>query len=141
MQSHLGVVNRHSPFPTAKDKIKFHATVTLLRPLHMLVTEPIVGFLSLYVGFNFSVLFSFFAAFPYVFSTVHHFDTEESGLVFLAIGVGCLLAVPTALLSDKYSYQPRVRLAQQDGGKGIVAPEHRLYAAMMGSFEIGRAHV
>jgi hypothetical protein len=29
----------------------------------MLLTEPIVGFLSFYVAFNFAVLYSFFAAF------------------------------------------------------------------------------
>ena len=130
----LGLPPPPSPFPTAKAKMKFLATITLLRPLHMLATEPIVGFLSFYVAFNFSVLFGFFAAFPYVFRSVYHFDTEQSGLVFLAIGVGCLLAVPTVLLCDRCLYQPRVRLAQKDGGNGVVAPEYRLYPAMMGSF-------
>jgi hypothetical protein len=100
----------------------------------MLITEPIVGFLSFYVAFNFSVLFGFFAAFPYVFRTVYHFNTEQSGLVFLAIGVGCLLAVPTVLLCDRYLYQPHVRLSHAEGRKGVVPPEYRLYPAMMGSF-------
>lgn len=123
-----------SPFPTALAKIKLMLTVTLLRPLHMLATEPIVAFLSIYVAFNFSVLFAFFAAFPYVFRSVYHFSTETSGLVFLSLGVGCLLAVPTVLLCDRYLYQPRVRISKQQGGNGVVAPEYRLYPAMVGSF-------
>jgi hypothetical protein len=123
-----------SPFPTAAAKIRFMLAVTLLRPLHMLATEPIVAFLSIYVSFNFSVLFSFFAAFPYVFQSVYHFSVEGRGLVFLAIGVGCILAVPTVLICDRYLYQPRVRASKAAGSNGIVAPEYRLYPAMMGSF-------
>jgi hypothetical protein len=123
-----------SPFPSAAAKIKFMITVTLIRPLHMLFTEPIVGFSSLYVAFNFAVLFTFFAAFPYVFKSVYDFNTEQSGLVFLAIGVGCLLAVPTVLICDRVFYQPQVRLSHEKGEKGVVPPEYRLYPAMMGSF-------
>lgn len=100
----------------------------------MLITEPIVAFLSLYVAFNFSVLFSFFAAFPYVFERVYGFDTEQSGLVFLAIGVGCFLAILTVLLCDSYLYQPQVRQSHEEGKLGIVVPEYRLYPAMLGSF-------
>ncbi|KAL3422614.1 major facilitator superfamily transporter [Phlyctema vagabunda] len=122
-----------SPFPNKIAKIKFFATVTLIRPLHMLLTEPIVGFLSLYTAFNFAILFSFFAAFPYVFRTVYGFTVEESGLVFLSIGIGCILAVPTVLLCDHFLYQPQVRLSHSTGSNGTVAPEYRLYPAMIGS--------
>jgi hypothetical protein len=130
----LGLPAPPTPFTTIAAKIKFLVTVTLTRPLHMLFTEPIVGFLSLYVAFNFSVLFSFFAAFLYVFESVYDFDTEQSGLVFLAIGVGCSLAVPTVLICDRLLYQPRVRISHEEGRKGVVPPEYRLYPAMMGSF-------
>jgi hypothetical protein len=100
----------------------------------MLLTEPIVMFLSIYVAFNFSVLFAFFAAFPYVFESVYGFDTEQSGLVFLAIGIGSAIAVPTVIICDEYLYQPHVRKAKEAGGNGAVPPEYRLYPAMMGSF-------
>lgn len=100
----------------------------------MLCTEPIVAFLSLYVAFNFSVLFSFFAAFPYVFRTVYGFDTEQSGLVFLAIGIGCFLAIITVLFCDTFLYQPLVTKSHEEGKSGVVAPEYRLYPAMLGSF-------
>jgi hypothetical protein len=130
----LGLPLPPTPFASSAAKMKFMLTVTLTRPLHMLFSEPIVGFLSLYVAFNFSVLFSFFAAFPYVFESVYGFDTEQSGLVFLAIGVGCSLAVPTVLICDRLLYQPQVRISHEEGRKGVVPPEHRLYPAMMGSF-------
>lgn len=56
--------------------------ITLLRPAKMLVTEPIVAFLSIYVAFGFAVVFTFFASVPYVFGLVYHFDRGNSGLVF-----------------------------------------------------------
>jgi hypothetical protein len=130
----LGLPPPPSPFPTPAAKIKFLITVTFIRPLHMLVTEPIVGFLSLYVGFNFSVLFCFFAAIPYTFESVYHFSTEQSGLVFLALGIGCGIAIPTVIFCDRYLYQPHVSLSHAEGRKGVVSPEYRLYPAMMGSF-------
>jgi hypothetical protein len=100
----------------------------------MLVTEPIVGFLSLYVAFNFGVLYVFFAAVPYVFELVYGFDVEDSGLVFISIGVGCVLAIPSILLCNSYFYLTRVRISHDEGKHGVVAPEYRLYPAMMGTF-------
>jgi hypothetical protein len=99
----------------------------------MLFTEPIVAFFSLYIAFNFAMLFTFFAAFPYVFEKVYHFSTEQSGLVFLAIGIGCVLGAITVMICDWCFYQPRFRAAKENGGNGIVAPEYRLYPALMGS--------
>lgn len=100
----------------------------------MLLTEPIVGFFSLYTGFNFSVIFGFMAAYPYAFRSVYGFGTISSGLIFLAIGFGGILAVPTVLLCDRYFYQPRVRQSKAAGKSGVIAPEHRLYPAMIACF-------
>lgn len=100
----------------------------------MLATEPIVAFLSLYIAFNFGVLFNLFAAIPYVFETVYGFSIEQSGLVFLAVGVGCLLAIPTCIICDSVFYQKQYRLSHANGTNGIVMPEHRLYPALIGSF-------
>jgi hypothetical protein len=135
----LGIPPPPSPFPNFRAKIKFLLTVTLLRPMHMLLTEPIVGFLSFYVAFNFGVLYSFFAAFPYVFETVYQFSIENSGLVFLGIGVGCLLAVVTSVVCDRLFYQPQVRKSYAEGKEGLVPPEYRLYPAMMGSLGLPTA--
>lgn len=100
----------------------------------MLVTEPIVIFLSLYTAFNFSVLFAFFAAFPYVFKTVYNFSIEESGLVFLSLAVGCFFGLGTVVVCDRLLYQPHVRASYAEGRNGVVAPEYRLYPALIGCF-------
>jgi hypothetical protein len=105
--------------------------ITLLRPTKMLFTEPIVTFLSVYVAFNFAVIFTFFASVPYVFGLVYHFDRGDTGLVFLAVGLGCTLAVPTVIILDRMIYQKEWKRSP-----GNVAPEHRLWAAMLGAFGI-----
>ena len=120
--------------PSGIAAIKLRITITLIRPVNMLFTEPIVSFFSLYTGYNFSMLFAFFDAFPIVFRGVYHFNLGLSGLAFLGIAVGCILATITSILINRYWYQSLYRKSLQDGKGGYVEPEHRLYAAMMGSF-------
>lgn len=118
--------------PTGLAMVKMLFTVTLARPLHMLFTEPIVAFLSLYTGFTFAVLFAFFAAFPVVFEGLYGFNSGETGLTFLAVGLGVCLSVVTAMIFDRTMYKKKHIEAIKEGRAG-VAPEHRLYPAMVGS--------
>ncbi|KAF1358460.1 MFS general substrate transporter [Lizonia empirigonia] len=105
----------------------------LFRPMHMLLTEPVVFFLSLYTAFAFGVLFLLFAAFPYIFMRPpYSFNISQSGLAFLAIGLGVVLGGLTGVLIDHFVYQAQYRAALARGEKH-AAPEHRLYNAMMGS--------
>lgn len=131
----LGVEPPKSPLPTGLAGVKFLLTVTLFRPIHMLLFEPIVLFLSLYSAFIFGVLFAFLPAFPIVFGGVYKFNPGEVGLAFLPLALGYVLAVPTAIACDFWLYQAKHRQAISDG-KGMSDPEHRLYSAMMGSFGV-----
>ena len=115
--------------------MKMLITITLFRPVRMLATEPLVFFLSLYNSFTFSVLFAFFGAYPYTFESVYHFNTWQTGLAFLGILTGVLLAVVTCIAFDRLIYYPKhLRVLRE--GKMFVAPEHRLYAAMAGAFGV-----
>jgi hypothetical protein len=131
--------------------LKKFLTITVFRPLMMLITEPIVAFFSLYVAVDFGILFTFFASFPLVYSRVYHFNAGQVGLTFLPILVGCLIATVTCLLCDSILYKKQlanVNATELSGGssdsegmaspppKKHVEPEHRLYAAMIGSFGI-----
>ena len=120
------------PAPKGWPYIKFILTVTLTRPIHMLFTEPIVLFFSLYNSFTFAVLFAFFAAYPYTFELVYHFNTWQYGLTFLGILIGVVGAVATVCVIDQKVYLKKWRQAVQEG-KTMLPPEQRLYAAMIGS--------
>lgn len=115
--------------PPVMNVIQAFLQISLIRPVHMLFTEPILAFICLYISVNFGVLFSFFAAIPYTMATVYGFGIEQSGLVFLAVFIGCLLGMVTITVCDGIFYKPQI--SRHPGGK--VPPEYRLYSAMIGS--------
>ncbi|KAJ5189944.1 Major facilitator superfamily domain general substrate transporter [Penicillium cf. griseofulvum] len=117
------------PSSPLSSKLRLFVTISLLRPTHMLITEPIVGFICLYIACEFATLFSFFAAFPLIFQGIYHFNIEESGLVFLTIVVGCLLGTVTVILCNSFLYLPKASKHPE----GQVPPEYRLYPALIGS--------
>jgi hypothetical protein len=145
------------PVPKSRNScraLKVFLTVTLFRPIMMLITEPIVAFFSLYVSVDFGILFTFFAAFPLVYSREYKFNSGEIGLTFLPIMVGSILATLTCVLCDRLFYQKQFLRINRDPVPGNafqdeetesiqipqelsqkkkrVEPEHRLYAAMIG---------
>lgn len=130
----LGVEVPATMAPTGTAALKLVLVATLLRPIHMLVVEPIVLLLSVYISFNFATLFDFFASFPYVFGRQYGFDRSEVGLTFLAIGLGSVIGTGAFLLIDRLTY-PKL-IALYGSHPGAVVVEHRLYAAMVGSFFI-----
>lgn len=122
-----------TPGPSGIAALKFLFHVTFLRPLHMLYTEPIVIAWSLYIGFSFAVLYSFFAAFPYVYTTAYGFDIQQIGLTFISLAIGSIAGSATVILIDRLIYQKLHAQWRMKGSVGRVAPEHRLYSAMLGS--------
>ena len=115
--------------PPISKRVKAFVTVAAIRPVHMLITEPIVGFICLYVACEFATLFTFFAAIPFTFQGTYRFSIEESGLVFLSIIVGCLLGTVTILLCDVFFYRRQI----PNFPRFQVPPEYRLLPAMIGS--------
>jgi hypothetical protein len=90
-------------------------------------TEPLVGYLSLYTGFAFGMVFSFLASLPYVF-IVYGFDYRKLGLVFIAMMIGCVLGAVSFIGINLTLYK---QAALKAGGK--CGSEYRLYSAMFGS--------
>lgn len=101
-------------------------------PIKMLATEPIVLLFSLYNALGFAILFSFFAAYPYSFGLVYHFVSWQTGLLFLAIGIGVVLAGVTSLIINHFYYLPNYRKAVARGETNLP-PEYRLLMAQLGS--------
>lgn len=121
-----GQLAKHQSGDTRLLLHKLH--VALTRPLQMMVMEPLVAYLSIYTGFAFAMMFSFFGSYSYVFISVYGFNQKEVGLTFLGILVGFMFAMASFGIFDATFYQ---RAAVRAGGR--PPPEHRLYAAMLGS--------
>lgn len=105
-------------------------TSTVIRPFHMLATEPLVGFICLYTGFQFALLYTFVVASPWVFQTVYGFSLSAQGLSFLGLVAGCIVA-PFILISVHMILQRKKR--SRPGRPANYAPEERLYTALYGS--------
>lgn len=120
------------PAPPRLQAMKYLFQVTLLRPIKMLYSEPIVIAWSLYIGFTFALLYSFFAAFQFIYATVYGFDIQQIGLSFLPLAIGSLFGAVTVILIDRVDYQKRHAVWESQGRTGRVPPKHRLYASMMG---------
>lgn len=103
------------------------------RPLKMLVTEPILLLVSLYMSFIYGLVYCLLEAYPVVFEGVYGMRPGVSGLPFLALFVGVVLALGL-VLSQHANY---VRKLEEN--KGVPVPEWRLAPTLVGApvFAIG----
>ncbi|KAF2120475.1 major facilitator superfamily [Lophiotrema nucula] len=62
------------------------------RPIRMLISEPIVLLLSIYMAFIYGLLYLFLTAYPLVFQGVHHMNLGVGGLPFFGMITGQLCA-------------------------------------------------
>lgn len=124
---------RGQPLPKSTDSTLALAnkflTIGLFRPVRMLLVDPYIFLRTLYISINFGILFSFFAAVPYTFDRIYNFGIEQSGLVFVAVIIGCALGLTTIMICDKLFYQSQI----PNYPLHKVPPEFRLYSAVIAS--------
>jgi DHA1 family multidrug resistance protein-like MFS transporter len=122
-----------------KDKtavLKHFFTTTTSRPVHMLFTEPIVGFVCLYCSFQFALLYTFIVGTPYVFTTTYNFSVGQQSLSFFGLVVGAICATAALVAMDHLIYQPKYLRFRITSPNLEFPPEHRLYPSMVGSIVI-----
>lgn len=93
------------------------------RPYRLLLTEPIVGFLSLLSGFSDALIFTGLSSFPLVLKK-WNFTTIQIGLSFIGLLIGYVLAYLVYLWH--YSRDDK-RKAASVRGSSLYAPERRLW--------------
>lgn len=117
-------VNRNRP--TLGQSIK----IALSRPWILLIREPIVLSLSIYMAIIYGILYLMFAAFPIVFQEQRGWSQGVGALPFLSVAVGMLAAVAYSIPDNK-RYIKAENAAIANGGKG-AAPEARLPPCILG---------
>ncbi len=109
-------------------EVDFRELVTknFSRPLRLLVTEPIVLLLSIYMAFIYGLLYLFLTAYPIVFQQIHGFNLGVGGLPFFGMIIGMLSAgVMIVLLQPSYNR----KLAANNN---VPIPEWRLPPVIVG---------
>ena len=104
--------------------------ISLSRPFHLLLTEPILFSFSLWVSFSWAVLYLTLAAIPLVYRSVYKFDIQSSCAVFASLSIAALLFTPITILQERLALKHnwfgfRTRMAE---------PEHRILFACFQSF-------
>lgn len=117
------------------DFIKHFARTQLIRPLHMLLTEPIVTLVCIYNGFLFGLLYLFVVASPWVYGHYYGFGATAQNLSFLGLIIGTVIAPVPLVFIDHYIYQPRLaRFRETHEADERFPSENRLFGAMFASF-------
>ncbi|KAL2010180.1 hypothetical protein VTN00DRAFT_5987 [Thermoascus crustaceus] len=96
------------------------------RPVKILLTEPIVLLLSIYMAFIYGLLYLFMTAYPIVFQQIHGFNKGIGGLPYFGMIVGQLTAGIFIILQQP-SYNRKL-----NSNNGIPIPEWRLPPVIIG---------
>jgi DHA1 family multidrug resistance protein-like MFS transporter len=109
-------------------EVDFRELVTknFSRPMRLLVTEPIVLLLSIYMSFIYGLLYLFLTAYPIVFQQIHGFSGGVGGLPYFGMITGQLLAGLYIVLTQP-SYNRKLI-----ANNNIPIPEWRLPPVVLG---------
>jgi len=112
-----------------ESKVDLHGIIVkyLLRPLTMLVLEPILLLLTLYMALIYGILYLFFTAYPISFQEERKWNSGVGALPFLGITIGVLIG--GAIIA----YVTKTRFARKLKQQGQVVPEERLPPMILGA--------
>lgn len=81
--------------------------VSVSRPFHLLFTEPVVFWFSLWVSFAWAVLYLTFGCIPLVFTAVYGWSLAASGRIFISMCVGAVLATGLSIYQEHLLHHPK----------------------------------
>jgi hypothetical protein len=81
--------------------------ISISRPFHLLFTEPVVFFFSLWVSFAWGILYLTFGSIPFVFQLVYGWSLEQAGYAFVSLVIGAILATAIGIWQEQILYHPK----------------------------------
>ncbi|KAF4760364.1 hypothetical protein HAV15_006782 [Penicillium sp. str.  len=109
-----------------KTKLTFQeiARTSLIRPITMIMTEPVLDLMCMYIVLIYAMLYAFFFAYPVIFPELYGYNDGQIGLMFIPILIGAAFAlVVTPAIEGKFK-----KICSQRS----PTPEDRLHAALIG---------
>ena len=110
-----------------KKTLKQELKTALSRPWILLLREPIVLLLSVYMAIVYGTLYMNFSSFPIVFQEGRGWSAGIGGLAFIGVLVGMIIALAYSVYDNKRY----LKVEQKHGGN--APPEARLPPCMLGS--------
>jgi len=109
-----------------KDKLTLSEIIrtSLLRPVVMIFTEPVLDLMCMYIVLIYSMLYAFFFAYPVIFGNLYSYNDGQIGLMFIPILIGAGFAlIATPFIEKQFRKTCEVR---------SPTPEDRLIGALIG---------
>ena len=110
-------------------------SISVWRPFHLLCTEPVVFFFSLWVAFAWAVLYLTFGSIPYVFNLIYGWDIEKCGYMFSAMMIGSVLSTIIGVWQDELLRNPLWRAENWDES-GPMTKTERFWSFMRRRFPV-----
>lgn len=101
------------------------ARTQLVRPITMIMTEPVLDLMCMYIILIYSMLYAFFFAYPVIFGRLYNYNDGQIGLMFIPILIGAgisLLVTPAIEKQFRTICQSRA-----------PTPEDRLIGSLIGA--------
>lgn len=110
-----------------KVKLTFRDIVrtSLIRPITMILTEPVLDLMCMYIVLIYAMLYAFFFAYPVIFGKLYNYNDGQIGLMFIPILIGAGFALVATPQIEKHF---RTICERRD-----PTPEDRLIGAMIGA--------
>ena len=107
-----------------------HILSALQRPFRVLLTQPIVQVLTLYLAYLFGIMYLLLASFPLLWTSPSYYRESPSigSLNYISLGVGLFLGTQSAAPLNDAIFS---RLTA--GNKGVSRPEFRVPLMVPGS--------
>lgn len=98
---------------------------SLIRPITMIMTEPVLDLMCLYIVLIYAMLYAFFFAYPVIFVELYGYNDGQIGLMFIPILIGAGFAlVATPSIEKRFKAVCHRRKP---------TPEDRLIGALIGA--------
>lgn len=118
----------HAPHEEVSLSIKEICQKNIMRPLVMLITEPILLLITIYNSFIYGLLYLFLTVVPLIFQGMYGFSQGVAELPYLSMLIGVFTGGFISIFMEKRF----VRVMAANGGKPV--PEERLPPMMVGGF-------
>lgn len=133
LRTETGDESYKAKMEVTKKSIKWTVINSLYRPFLILFLDPMCFCLCLFSAILLGILYLFFGAFPLVFSQVYGFNIWQTGLAFLGITTGMLIAIASDPVWH-YLYLWQLNRRERKTGERTSEPEYRLPCSVVGSW-------
>ncbi|TFK64862.1 MFS general substrate transporter [Pluteus cervinus] len=116
-----------SPLDRRDTRLLQAIMISCYTPFQLMFFDRMALLLNVWTALVLGILYLAFQAFPIIFQEGHHFSIQSTGMTFLGIGFGMLLAIATQ------PYWNRLYAREAAKNNGAIPPEIRLKMGQLGA--------